>query len=206
MKNKEINDYLIELNPNPECPLNYNKDYELLIATVLSAQTTDIQVNKCTEVLFKKYNLEELSKCNIEDIIDIIRPTGNMHKKSGYVIEIAKRLIQEQNGKVPNNREYLESLPGVGRKTANVVLATIFNEPAFAVDTHIERVAKRLGIAKENDTVLEVEQKLMKFFPKDEWATKHLQVLLFGRYICKSKNPLCENCKIKKYCKNSKCT
>lgn len=206
MKNKEINDYLIELNPNPECPLNYNKDYELLIATVLSAQTTDVHVNKCTEILFKKYDLEELSKCNIEDIIDIIRPTGNMQKKSSYVIEIAKRLMKEQNGKVPNDREYLESLPGVGRKTTNVVLATIFNEPAFAVDTHIERVAKRLEIAAVSDTVLEVEQKLMEFFPKEEWATKHLQVLLFGRYVCKSKNPLCENCKIKKYCKNSKCT
>ena len=138
------------------------------------------------------------------DIVDIIRPLGNMHKKSQYIVEIANRLMTEQDGKVPCDREYLESLPGVGRKTANVILATLFNAPAFAVDTHIERVAKRLKIAKPNDSVLEVEKKLMKFYNTDEWNKAHLQVLLFGRYICKSKNPLCETCKLKEFCTNSK--
>ena len=204
MKNNIIKEYLNELNPNPECPLNYTKDYELLIAVVLSAQTHDDQVNKVTKVLFDKYNLEDLSNCEASDIVDILRPTGNMYKKSEYIIEIAKRLITEQNGIVPNDREYLESLPGVGRKTTNVILSTLFDEPAFAVDTHIERVAKRLGIAKETDSVLEVEKKMMKFYKTKEWNKAHLQVLLFGRYICKSKNPLCETCKLKEYCKNSK--
>ncbi len=204
MKNNYIKEYLQELNPNPECPLNYNLDYELLIAVVLSAQTHDDQVNKVTKVLFEKYNLNDLSKLRPVDIVDIIRPLGNMHKKSQYIVEIANRLMTEQDGKVPCDREYLESLPGVGRKTANVILATLFNAPAFAVDTHIERVAKRLKIAKPNDSVLEVEKKLMKFYNTDEWNKAHLQVLLFGRYICKSKNPLCETCKLKEFCTNSK--
>ena len=206
MKNKEISSYLEELNPNPECPLDYRVDYELLIATVLSAQSTDVQVNKVTKVLFEKYDLESLSKANLDDVINIIRPTGNMTKKSKYIIEIANRLLRDHNGKVPNDREYLESLPGVGRKTTNVVLATIFNEQAFAVDTHIERVAKRLGIAAEKDSVLKTEEKLIKFFKGEDFGKKHLQVLLFGRYICKSQKPLCDQCKLKKYCKNSKCT
>ena len=204
MKNKEIKTYLSELNPNPKCPLNYTLDYELLIAVVLSAQSHDDQVNNVTKVLFEKYNLETLSKANLEDIVDIIRPAGNMHKKAKYIIEICNRLIKEQNGKVPNDREYLESLPGVGRKTTNVILATLFDEPAFAVDTHIERVAKRLGIADDKDNILEVEEKLMKFYKKEEIGKAHLQVLLFGRYICKAKNPLCETCKLKKYCSYSK--
>ena len=204
MKNKDIKEYLQELNPNPECPLNYNLDYELLIAVVLSAQSHDDQVNKVTKELFEKYDLNSLSKANEEDIVDIIRPAGNMYKKAKYIIELSNRLIKEQNGIVPNNRDYLESLPGVGRKTTNVILATLFNEPAFAVDTHIERVAKRLGIAAENDSILEVENKLMKFYKKEEINKAHLQVLLFGRYKCKSKNPLCEDCRLKKYCKESK--
>lgn len=204
MKNKIIKEYLCELNPNPECPLDYNLDYELLIATVLSAQSTDVQVNKCTKVLFDKYNLETLSKANLEDVVEIIRPTGNMYKKSKYIIEIASRLLSDHDGKVPNDREYLEKLPGVGRKTTNVVLSTLFHEQAFAVDTHIERVAKRLGIAEESDSVFEVEQKLMEYFKDDDWSIKHLQVLLFGRFICKSKNPLCDTCKLKEFCTNSK--
>ena len=124
-----------------------------------------------------------------------------MNRKSVYIIEIAKRLVSDYDGKVPNNREYLESLPGVGRKVCNVVIANLFNEPAFAVDTHVFRVSKRLGIAKEKDDVLQVENKLMKTFPKDKWLRLHHQLLLLGRYTCTAKNPKCSECKLKDLCK-----
>ena len=128
---------------------------------------------------------------------------GTYKKKSIFLHQIATALV-DNNCIVPNDRKFLESLPGVGRKTTNVVLSTLFNEQAFAVDTHIERVAKRLGIAEESDSVFEVEQKLMEYFKDDDWSIKHLQVLLFGRFICKSKNPLCDTCKLKEFCTNSK--
>ena len=187
--------------PNPKCELHYNKDYELLIATVLSAQCTDSRVNKVTEVLFKKYDLLELSKAKEENIEKIIYSCGNYKKKSKYIIEIAKSLIKDYKGKVPNDRNYLERLQGVGRKTTNVVLSNIFNVPAIAVDTHVERVSKRLSLAKENDSVLEVEKKLMKKIPKNKWSRTHHQLVLFGRYICKSVKPECNKCLLKEYCK-----
>lgn len=199
--NKDFFEILDEIVPNPKCTLNYNKDYELLIATMLSAQCTDERVNKVTKVLFEKYDIKKLSESEAKNIIDIIRPCGNMNKKSEYIITIAKRLVSEYNGKVPNNREFLESLPGIGRKTANVVLGNIYNVPTFAVDTHVERVAKRLGFASDEDSVLTVEEKLMDLFPKEKWVRLHHQLLLFGRHTCLSRNPLCENCKMKKYCK-----
>lgn len=178
----------------PKCELNYKKDYELLIAVVLSAQCTDKRVNMQTAILFDKYDIFALSKLNIEDIFEIIRPLGSQVKKSTYVIEIAKKLVNDYNGKVPNDREYLESLPGVGRKSCNVVLSELFDVPAIAVDTHVERVTKRLGIAEEKDTVLEVEEKLMSLFPKEKWHKMHLQLVLFGRYTCTAKNPKCSEC------------
>lgn len=199
--NKEIQKILDEIVPDPKCTLNYNHDYELLIATMLSAQCTDERVNKVTSVLFKEYDIFSLAKSKKEDIIDIIRPCGNMNKKSDYIIKIAESLIHNYNCTVPNNREFLESLPGVGRKTANVVLGNIYNVPTFAVDTHVERVSKRLGFADINDDVLTVEKKLMALFPEEKWIRLHHQLLLFGRHTCLSRNPLCENCKMKKYCK-----
>ena len=199
--NKEFFSILDEIVPNPQCTLEYSRDYELLIATVLSAQCTDERVNKVTKVLFEKYDIFALAKLKPEDIIDIIRPCGNMNKKSKYIVDIAKKLVSEYNGQVPNNREFLESLPGVGRKTANVVLGNIYNEPTFAVDTHVERVSKRLGLAASNDDVLTVENKLMQIFPKEKWIYLHHQLLLFGRHTCLSRNPLCQSCKMKKYCK-----
>ena len=186
---------------DPKCTLNYNLDYELLIATMLSAQCTDERVNKVTEVLFQEHDIYSLAKAKKEDIIDIIRPCGNMNKKSEYIIEIAKRLVNDFDGHVPNNREYLESLPGIGRKTTNVVLANIYRVPTFAVDTHVERVSKRFGFAKNSDDVLKVEEKLMELFPEDKWIKLHHQFLLFGRHICTSRNPHCDNCKMKEYCK-----
>ena len=141
-----IEEYLDELFLNPKCELNYNKDYELLIAVMLSAQTTDKGVNKVTSILFNKYDsLEKLSNANIEDIKEIIKPIGNFNKKSKNIIEIAKILLDKFNGIVPKTHENLEILPGVGRKTANVVLGELYNIPTFPVDTHITRVANRLN-------------------------------------------------------------
>ena len=199
---KEIEEYLDNLFPEPKCELNYNKDYELLIATVLSAQCTDKRVNEVTSVLFDKYSLEGLKMASNKEIEDIIRSCGSFTKKAAYIKEIARSLLDNYDGKVPNNREYLESLPGVGRKTTNVVLSNLFNEAAIAVDTHVERVSKRLKIARTNDDVLTVEKKLMKMIPKDKWSRSHHQMVLFGRYICKARGPLCENCSFYNDCKS----
>ena len=187
--------------PNPKCELLYNKDYELLIATVLSAQCTDKRVNKVTKVLFRKYDIFSLSEALESDIESIIYSCGNYKKKSMYIKSISKSLVNDFGGKVPCDRKYLENLPGVGRKTTNVVLSNLYNVPAIAVDTHVERVSKRLGLAKINDTVLNVEKKLMKKIPKLKWSRFHHQVVLFGRYTCKSQNPNCNKCLLKEYCK-----
>ena len=200
ISNKEIIEELDKLIPNPKCELNYNKDYELLIATVLSAQSTDKRVNEVTKVLFNKRDLKDISKLDIKEIERIIKPVGTYTKKALYIKEIANKLIKDYTGVVPNNREYLESLPGVGRKTTNVVLSNLFNEPAFAVDTHVARVSKRLEIAKENDDVLIIENKLMKYFPKNKWSRLHHQFVLFGRYTCKSIKPNCIDCPFNKKC------
>lgn len=206
MKNvSSILAYFDELIPNPHCELVYHKDYELLIAVMLSAQTTDKRVNQVTEVLFQKYpTLESLSKAEINVLEEIIKPIGTFKKKAFNVKEIALRLLREQKGNVPNNRAYLETLPGVGRKTTNVVLAEIYNEPVMAVDTHVERVSKRLGLAKPSDDVRVVEKKLMRKIPKNRIPSTHHQFILFGRYYCKAMAPLCDNCKLKSICKKEK--
>lgn len=193
-------EYLEELYPKAQCELNYTKDYELLIAVVLSAQCTDKRVNQVTNELFLKYNLEEISKLDISVLEQIIRPVGTFTRKAMYVKEIAKSLLENYNGVVPNDRKYLESLPGVGHKTANVVLSNLYHIPCIAVDTHVSRVSKRLGFAQEKDDVVKIEQKLMKLFPKEKWSKLHHQMVLFGRYNCKSLKPECENCKMKEYC------
>lgn len=200
----KIFSYLDELIKNPVCELEFNKDYELLIATVLSAQTTDKRVNNVTKVLFKKYpSIEALSKASISDIESIIKEIGTYHKKAIFVKEIATRLVSDNIKVLPNNRKYLESLPGVGRKTTNVFLSVIYNEPAIAVDTHVARVSKRLGLVNESDTVDIIEKKLMKKVPKERWSRTHHQFVLFGRYYCKAKNPICNNCKLKDICKKN---
>lgn len=199
---KLVFDYLNELIPNPKCELNYNKDYELLIAVMLSAQTTDKRVNEVTKELFAKYpSLDKLSKANIRDIEVIIRPLGTYLKKAKNVINISLKLLNESNSIVPNSRTFLEGLDGVGRKTANVVLGILYNEPCIAVDTHVSRVSKRLGFANNKDSVLEIENKLYKIIPKENMIKTHHQLLLFGRYYCMAIKPLCKNCKLYNMCK-----
>jgi len=199
---QEIIDYLDYLFPNPRCELNYNKDYELLIAVMLSAQTTDKRVNMVTNILFNKYpSLNDLKSADINDIKNIIKPIGTFNKKASNIIKIAERLTTECNGIVPKDRDYLESLPGVGRKTTNVVLANLFNEPFIAVDTHVSRVSVRLKLAKKGDNVLTIEKKLMKKFSKDKLSRLHHQPVLFGRYYCKAVRPECKKCKLKDLCR-----
>lgn len=189
-----FNEKLDMMISDAKCELNYNRDYELVIATVLSAQCTDKRVNEVTSVLFSTYDIYGLANADKKDVERIIRSCGSYTKKSGYIIDIAKSLVNNYHGVVPNDREYLESLPGVGRKTANVVLSNLFDVPCIAVDTHVERVSKRLKIARKNDSVLVVEKKLMKAIPKDLWSRSHHQLVLFGRYICKARGPECDKC------------
>lgn len=205
MMTSKLLEYLDTLFPDPKCELLYATDYQLLMAVVLSAQSTDKRVNSVTPVIFSKYpSLEDLANAPVEDLEDIIRPVGSFRKKARFIKEIARRLVDEFNGVVPVDREVLESFPGVGRKTVNVFLAEFYHYPAIAVDTHVERVSKRLKLAYLNDSVLDVERKLMKKIPKESWAKFHLQMVLFGRYYCKAVKPLCKDCPLKEYCREKK--
>ena len=197
--------YLDYLFPNPKCELIYHTDYQLLMAVVLSAQSTDKRVNSVTPIIFSKYpNLVDLKEASLDELEDIIRPVGSFPNKASFLKEIATRLVDEFNGIVPTDREVLKTFPGVGRKTVNVFLAEFYHYPAIAVDTHVERVSKRLKLAYQKDSVLDVERKLMKKVPKERWAKFHLQMVLFGRYYCKAVKPLCGDCPLKEYCREKK--
>lgn len=198
-----FHELLDQMIPNPVCELNYELDYQLLIATVLSAQSTDKRVNIVTKELFK-YDLKELSEVDIEQIKKIIKSVGTYSRKSEYVKTIAKRLLNECDGVVPNDIDYLVTLPGVGRKTASVVVSNLFNEPAFAVDTHVIRTSNILGIVKNDKDPLSIEKKIKKKIKKDKWNITNSQLVLFGRYICKAKKSRCEECLFKGKCINTK--
>lgn len=203
MTKSKVNAILQKLDlmiPEPKCELAYNKPYELLIATVLSAQCTDARVNQVTKILWDKYNLQTLACATPKEIEKIIYPVGTYHNKAHYLINIANRLLNDYDGEVPNDFDYLITLPGVGRKTANVVLSNIYNVPAIAVDTHVYRTANRLGLVSKEADVYKAEKDLMRIIPKDKWSRLHHQLVLFGRYTCKAKNPLCQNCLLKEYC------
>ena len=206
MKNVElIEEYLDELFPNPKCELNYNSEYELLINIMLSAQTTDKRVNLVTDILYKKYNsLDKLKNADINDLKEIIYSLGNYNKKANNVKNIATILCDEYNGLVPKDRDILESLPGVGRKTVNVFFSELGIEPEIAVDTHVFRVSKRLQLSTIRDDVLKTEMKLRKAFKKETWNKRHLQLVLFGRYKCRAINPECMDCKLKNNCRYQK--
>ena len=201
--NKElITKELDRLFENPICELEYTKDYELLLSVMLSAQTTDKRVNIVTKPLYKKYNsLEKLNTLTLEELNEYLKSIGFHKTKSIYFKQIVNELLKI--GYVPNDREFLEKLPGVGRKTASVVLGQLYDEPSFAVDTHVFRTSKRLGITKEKDDVLKTEQKLKKYFDKEKWNRINSQMVLFGRYYCTSKNPKCETCNLKNICKKT---
>ena len=183
---------------DPKCELEYTKDYELLLSVMLSAQTTDKSVNIVTGPLYSKYDsLEKLNTLSVSEIDNYIRRLGFHNTKSKNFKVIVSELLKI--GYVPNDRTFLESLSGVGRKTTNVVLSELYNEPYIAVDTHVLRVSKRLGLASYNDDVLEVEKKLYKKIPKSKINKLHHQLVLFGRYYCKAIKPECSTCKLKIY-------
>lgn len=183
------------------CELNYNNDWQLLIAILLSAQCTDKKVNSVTPILFSKYpSLKDLKNAKYEEIEKIIHPLGLSHNKAKNILSLATILHDNYNDKVPNKKEELIKLPGIGTKTANVMLIEYFKIPAFPVDTHVSRVSKRLNICDETDNVVQIENKLTQKFSKDSWALLHLRMVLFGRYICKAVKPDCTNCLFNKVC------
>ena len=191
---------IAKIFPNAHCELNYRNSFELLIATLLSAQTTDISVNKVTPRLFEKYPSPELLKdANINDVIYIIKSIGLYKNKAKNIILLAKKLVEMNDGKVIPDYEFLVSLPGVGRKTANVVLSEVFDIPRIAVDTHVLRVSNVLKLS-QSDNPLQVEKDLMELYDKNLWKDLHLKLLFFGRYMCKAQKPNCVSCPFKDTC------
>ena len=198
-----ILDYLDELFPHASCELFYTKDYELVIAVMLSAQTTDKSVNNVTRVLFNKYqSLDELEKAPLEGIEETIKQIGLYKNKAKNLKGIVHELITRFNYQVPSNKEELMTLPGVGNKTAGVIRAEIFKIPDLPVDTHILRISKRLKLAKKEDEPIDVEKKLKKLIPEERWIKSHHQLIHFGRYFCTARSPRCNECKIRDMCIN----
>ncbi len=199
-KRYEIFSRLRDDNPHPTTELNYSTPFELLIAVILSAQATDVGVNKATDKLFPAANTPEaIHALGVEGLSEYIKTIGLFNSKAKNVIETCRILIEKHGSQVPETREELEALPGVGRKTANVVLNTAFGHPVMAVDTHIFRVSNRTGIAP-GKTVLEVEKKLMRHVPREFLQDAHHWLILHGRYVCKARTPQCGSCRIEDLC------
>lgn len=204
-KMRHILDIIADMFPDAHCELRHDNPFELTIAVLLSAQCTDETVNKVTATLFQKYKTpEDYLSVPLEELEGDIRRIGLFRSKASNIQKLSRMLIDKYEGEVPASHEGLTELPGVGRKTANVVMSNAFGVPAIAVDTHVDRVSKRLGIAKSDDSVLAVEQKLMKLVPIDEWTITHHRLIFFGRYHCKAQNPQCPLCPLLERCKEGK--
>ncbi|WP_028546723.1 endonuclease III [Paenibacillus taiwanensis] len=202
---RRVLDTLGEMFPDAHCELIHSNPFELTIAVLLSAQCTDETVNKVTVNLFHKYKTpEDYLAVPLEQLEQDIRRIGLFRNKAKNIQKLCQILLDKYNGEVPQKHEQLTELPGVGRKTANVVMSTAFGVPAIAVDTHVERVSKRLGLADETDSVLEVEKKLMRKVPRVEWTLTHHRFIFFGRYHCKAQSPRCEVCLLLDMCKFGK--
>lgn len=198
----EILDTLEEMFPNAHCELTHSNVYELLVAVILSAQATDVSVNKVTPALFARFpDVRSLSTADIKEIESYIRNIGLYHNKARMIKEMAQMCVEKYQGEIPSGRKDLQSLPGVGRKTANVVLSVWFDVPAIAVDTHVERVSKRLYLAKPDDSVIKVEEKLRRKIKRERWNRAHHLFIFFGRYFCKAKAPQCESCPFVNQCR-----
>ena len=190
-----------DLFPDAHCELNHRNAFELLIATILSAQATDVGVNKVTPKLFERFPTPaHLAEASEEVVIECIQSLGLYRSKAKNIRLCAQQLLERFNGEVPHTREELVSLAGVGRKTANVVMSVAFNIPAFAVDTHVERISKRLQICRQKDTVLEVEETLCRKIPKELWSSAHHWMIFFGRYHCVARKPKCHECPLLEMC------
>lgn len=197
---REILDILADLYPNPQTELVHSNPFELLIATILSAQCTDVRVNMVTKTLFPKFPTPKaLANADPDDVLDTIKSINFFRNKAKNIQAAAKKLVEKYNGQVPEDMKALESLPGVGHKTASVVMANAFKIPAFAVDTHVHRVSNRLGLAHSKN-VIETERDLMKRVPKEEWIDAHHYLILHGRRICTARAPKCEICPLRDYC------
>jgi len=208
LNNTEIRqclDVMRDMFPNAECELTHENPFELVIAVLLSAQCTDVLVNKVTSELFKKYKTpEDYLAVTLEELQQDIRSIGLYRNKAKNIRKLCQSLLDDYGGEVPSDKNELMKLAGVGRKTANVVASVAFNEPAIAVDTHVERVAKRLAICRWKDSVLEVEKTLMKKIPEEEWSATHHRMIFFGRYHCKARNPECPECPLLELCREGK--
>lgn len=195
-------EYLSARYPNPGCALVFHNPFECLIAVVLSAQTTDVSVNTVTPALFAQFpDAFSLSKASASEVEPLIRRIGLFRAKAKNIIGLSKALVEQHGGEVPGDKEALRALPGVGIKTANVVGAICFGIPAIAVDTHVARVARRLGYAKESDEPEAIEKKLERRFPKDTHIDLHYRIILYGREVCHARNPECANCGLKGQCR-----
>ena len=204
-KTELIQTYLDEILPDARCSLDFASPFQCLCAVMLSAQTTDKSVNLVTPALFEAYpDAFSMSKAEQGDIEQLIHSIGMYRNKAKNLIGLSKALVERFNGEVPQDRETLTTLPGVGIKTANVVLAECYGVPAMAVDTHLSRVSKRLGLANEKDEPVEIEKKLERKFPKEKWIKLHHQMIWFGRIRCKAISPICEDCKLTGICKEFK--
>lgn len=208
LKKQEIRhvlDTMASMFPEAECELIHRNAFELTIAVVLSAQATDALVNKVTPGLFEKYRTpEDFINVPLEELEQDIRRIGLFRSKAKNIQKLCFSLLENYDGVVPGERDELVKLAGVGRKTANVVTSVAFGEPAIAVDTHVERVSKRLGLCRWKDSVLEVEKTLMKKVPKEEWSDTHHRMIFFGRYHCKSQKPNCAVCPLLELCREGK--
>jgi endonuclease-3 len=202
---KHVLNIIAEMFPDAHCELTHSNPFELTIAVLLSAQCTDETVNKVTASLFDKYRKpQDYLNVPLEELENDIRRIGLFRNKAANIQKLCRLILDKYDGEIPRQHEQLTELPGVGRKTANVVMSNAFDVPAIAVDTHVERVSKRLGIAKPDDSVLEVEKKLMLKVPRDEWTITHHRLIFFGRYHCKAQNPKCEVCPLLENCKEGK--
>lgn len=198
-------DTMAEMFPEAHCELVHQNPFELIIAVLLSAQTTDVNVNRVTKELFKKYHIpEDYLAVPVEELEQDIRTIGLFRTKAKNIQKLCRSLIDDHDGVVPRTREELVNLAGVGRKTANVVLSVAYGIPAIAVDTHVERIAKRLGFCRWKDSVLQVEKTLMKKIPEEEWGDSHHRLIFFGRYHCKAANPNCPECPLLEVCREGK--
>ncbi len=195
-------DYITKHQPSIDTELVYKTPYQLLVAVILSAQCTDKRVNKITAVFFKNFpDAKNLAKATNDEVFEIIKSCSYPNNKTKHLIGMAKTLVNDFNDLVPSDINELQKLPGVGRKTANVIASVVFNKPTMAVDTHVFRVAARIGLTTNAKNPLQTENQLMKNIPKDKIGAAHSWLILHGRYICKARNPKCNECGIKSFCK-----
>lgn len=198
---KLVIDYFTKNMPVAETELHYNNPFELLVAVILSAQCTDKRVNIITPALFEKYpDAQALSKASVDDIFNIIRSCSYPNNKAKHLAGMSNKLYNDFGGEVPSDIDELQTLPGVGRKTANVIASVVFNAPAMAVDTHVFRVSKRIGLTTNAKTPLETEKQLVKYFPEELLPIAHHWLILHGRYVCIARKPKCNECGLKEIC------